>query len=177
MTVIYFKKNGICYSYDDSANASVPPPGAIIVESVGTTFEDCNECCPAPCSCQYEPVSNPQASTLTVTLTGSYKVYPKPNCEGAPLVLSPGTSATLTSFSSCRWKGSTTGGDSVFDIDLKLVTIDPNDCHWEAVISNSTVAVAVVKNDGIEEGSYGTAESTCGSDYDKLTITSFTVAA
>ena len=176
MTVVYFKSNGMCYSYDDTDVASTPPPGAVIIDAATTTFDDCDKCCPAPCACPYSP-SSPQPSTLTATISGTYRIYPKEGCEGPETILKIGSTANLTSFSTCSWRGSTTGGDRVFSVEVKLVTTDLSNCHWEASIYNDSAIVALSKIEGGSAvGSFGSAKSSCGSLSDKIFINSFDVA-
>lgn len=176
MTVIYFKKNGVCYSYDDADVTSTPPPGALVIDSATELFTDCDKCCPAPCVCPYT-VASPQPTTITATISGTYKIYPKIGCEGPETILKPGTIATLTSFSACSWRGTTSGGDRVFNVEVKLVTNDLSNCRWEASVFNNSVIVAMPKVEGGSEiGDYGSAESICGSSSDKLIINSFVVS-
>lgn len=148
---IYFKYNDICYSADTSLDSltTSPPPGAIIVSSINTFYQDCEDCCDslvqdAPCSC----ISGLPSS---YTLTGNLDLYsPAPSgCSGSPFcsvtnktITSPGPAGPAD----CSWGGS----DGCEDFYIFLNT---SSCRWE--LSSASFDVIAYKTTGsTPEGVY-----------------------
>lgn len=166
MTVVYFKKNGICYYYDNTGATSVPPPGAIIVDSVGTAYEDCAECCPAPQTCPYGDVDE-GSDTLTLAFSLIETL-----CEDSTTLVFSGpitltrTPTTGYVVANCTWTGTVPDQYGLTTASVSLILEDNGtDGEWTitftipATVPRSYSTVKLNEDDPL--GDYPSVEETC----------------
>lgn len=188
MTVTYFKKNGICYSYDTSGSTSVPPPGAIIINSAEDTYENCDDCCRAPRACPYGDTDEGNdelvlAFEMIETLCENSTVL----SFSGPITITR-TPTTGYVVANCTWTGTVTEKYGSTKAAVSLILVDNgSDGEWTITVtipSSVPRTYSTVKINDIDPlGSYPSVEETCstsdtasGSNIYKISFTGIAVS-